>query len=272
MVTSLLYMLEGLLTDKNTAGATPQDVIANLEPTFVFASVWAFGMTYQEKDGKDYREMFSKWWRSEWKDVKFPARETVFDYYLTPATNKFDPWKNSPFFYPIEYESTTPMSTVTVPTPETASITHWMQLLIDRGRPVMLVGNAGCGKTQLVNGMLSTFDPVDKLSQTINFNFYTNAQLLQQTLTGPLEKKTGTNYGPPGNASMVYFLDDLNLPEVDEYNTQSAISLVRQHMDYGHVWDLTKLQLQNMMKCYYVACMNHTAGCFTINPRLQRWF
>jgi dynein heavy chain len=33
---------------------------------------------------------------------------------------------------------------------------------------------------------------------------------------------------------LVYFLDDLNLPEVDKYNTQSAIALVREHFDYGH--------------------------------------
>ena len=26
---------------------------------------------------------------------------------------------------------------------------------------------------------------------------------------------------------MLYFIDDLNLPEVDKYNTQSAIALVR---------------------------------------------
>lgn len=30
----------------------------------------------------------------------------------------------------------------------------------------------------------------------------------------PLEKKTGTNFGPPGNSKLVYFLDDLNLSEV----------------------------------------------------------
>lgn len=30
----------------------------------------------------------------------------------------------------------------------------------------------------------------------------------------PLEKKTGTNFGPPGNTKLVYFLDDLNLSEV----------------------------------------------------------
>ena len=40
---------------------------------------------------------------------------------------------------------------------------------------------------------------------------------------------------------MVYFVDDLNLPEVDKYMTQSAIALLRQQMEYGHIYDMTKL-------------------------------
>ena len=73
---------------------------------------------------------------------------------------------------------------------------------------------------------------------------------------------------------MIYFLDDMNLPEVDPYNTQSAIALVRQHLDYGHWYDLSKdiIAVKNIRRCQYVACMNHTAGSFEINPRLQRHF
>jgi dynein heavy chain len=48
-------------------------------------------------------------------------------------------------------------------------------------RPVMLVGTAGCGKTQLINGMTSTLDPNVRLSQTINMNFYTTSPVLQST-------------------------------------------------------------------------------------------
>ena len=47
--------------------------------------------------------------------------------------------------------------------------------------------------------------------------------------------------GPPGIAHLVYFVDDLNLPEVDKYMTQSAIALLRQQMEYGHIYDMTKL-------------------------------
>ena len=81
------------------------------------------------------------------------------------------------------------MSHVTVPTPETAAVSHWMLKLISIQRPIMLVGLAGCGKTQLVNGTLKGLNPAEKLTSLVNFNFYTNAKLLQITLETPLEKK-----------------------------------------------------------------------------------
>ena len=65
------------------------------------------------------------------------------------------------------------MEQVTVPTSETCSINFWVSLLVERMCPVMLVGTAGCGKTQLINGMTSMLDPTVRLSQTINMNFYT---------------------------------------------------------------------------------------------------
>ena len=42
-------------------------------------------------------------------------------------------------------------------------------------------------------------------------------------------------------------MDDINLPEVDPYNTQSAIALLRQHMEYAHVYDMSKLLLKQIL-------------------------
>ena len=33
-------------------------------------------------------------------------------------------------------------------------------------------------------------------------------------LEKPLEKKAGRNYGPPGTKKLIYFVDDMNMPEV----------------------------------------------------------
>ena len=179
-----------------------------------------------ERDGRDFRQEFSEYWRKTWKSGRIPSRETVFDYYLSTETNTLEPFKNSSWFYTVEYDSTeTNMQSVTVPTPETASIAHWIEKLVLNSKPTMLVGPAGCGKTQMVRGLVSKFKPEERQVGTINFNFFTNAQLLQKGMEAPLEKKTGSNYGPVGQARLVYFLDDLNLPEVDPYKHSLQLRL-----------------------------------------------
>lgn len=59
-----------------------------------------------------------------------------------------------------------------------------------------------------------------------------NAAVLEK----PLEKKSGRNYGPPGSKQLIYFIDDMNMPEVDKYGTVAPHTLIRQHMDHGHWW------------------------------------
>merc|ERR1719335_360994 len=138
--------------------------------------------------------------------------------------------------------------------------------------PIMLIGLAGCGKTQSCNGLLKSLDPSVFCFYSMNMSFYTDSTLLQTMMEIPLEKKAGRLYAPPGKLSMVYFIDDVNMPALDKYNTQSAIELMRQKQDYNHWYDRNKITLKDIGNTQYLACMNPTAGSFTINPRLQRWF
>eukprot|EP00947_MAST-08B_sp_MAST-8B-sp1_P001611 g1611.t1 len=277
MVTSLLRMLEAVFESqpglmKKVSKMADGDAAAFLERKFVFCGIWAFGCTLSDKDGIDYRKRFDSFWRSAFKSVKIPSRVSVFEVYLDPETDEFEPWTSSPYFKTVEYDSSTPMEQVTVPTPETCSVTYWMSLLVANMKPVMLVGAAGCGKTQLVMGLLADQEPEVRRHQVINKNFYTDSPALQMAMEAPLKKRTGTTFGPPGQAKLIYFIDDINLPEVDPYNTQSSIALMRQIMEYGHCYDRQKLMAKQIQDCQYMSCMNPTAGSFLINPRLQRHF
>ena len=100
MVQTLLNMLDGLFKggmkkriDASSNEEDEEKLSIELEPSFVFCCIWAFGSCLAMRDGEDYRKIFSDYWKSEWRDVKVPSRETVFDYYLNPDTNNFDPWK-----------------------------------------------------------------------------------------------------------------------------------------------------------------------------------
>lgn len=52
----------------------------------------------------------------------------------------------------------------------------------------------------------------------------------------------GRKYGPPGTKKLVYFIDDMNMPEVDAYGTVQPHTLIRQHLDYQH-WYACRLTL-----------------------------
>eukprot|EP01035_Chromulina_nebulosa_P019234 gene19234-25085_t len=268
LVVSILRLLDTLLIRSVVTNE------ASLETAFVFCLIWGLGsgLTISD-DGRDYQKEFSEWFRNKFKTIKIPSRDTVFDYWLDIKTNKFESWKLCPSFKSIEFDSTiTRMSDVTVPTAETASLSFWLNLLVLKGYHAMLAGPSGTGKTQLINGMLNQLNPEFHLSSSINMNYYTSAAILQPNLEASLFKRTGSSYGPPGAAKMVYFVDDLNLPELDSYGTQSAIALIRQHIDYKHWYDNQKLSLKIIDDCQYVAALNPTAGSFYINPRLQRHF
>lgn len=68
----------------------------------------------------------------------------------------------------------------------------------------------------------------DMLVTTLPLNYYTTSMMLQQVMEKPLEKKAGKTYGPPGTKKLVYFIDDMNMPEVDTYGTVQPHTLIRQ--------------------------------------------
>ena len=54
----------------------------------------------------------------------------------------------------------------------------------------------------------------DYVVTNIPFNFYTTSMMLQGVMEKPLEKKAGRNFGPPGSKKLIYFIDDMNMPQV----------------------------------------------------------
>jgi dynein heavy chain len=119
---------------------------------------------------------------------------------------------------------------------------------------------------------LRRMDPETTTFATLNFNNFMDASALQVILEQPLEKKSGVRYGPVGGKRLIYFIDDMNMPFVDKYDTQSPIELARQFVDYHGWYDKSKIVLKEVLDCGFAACMNPTAGSFTITPRMQRHF
>ncbi|XP_044534788.1 dynein axonemal heavy chain 11 [Gracilinanus agilis] len=266
LVQTLCSLLDCLLTPENVPSESPREVY---EIYFIFACIWAFGGALLQDQLSDYPTEFSRWWLKQMKAVKFPSQGTIFDYYLDPKTRKFLPWADK--VPKLTMDPDMPLQTLLVPTPETTRLRYFADLLLAKGKPFMLVGQAGVGKTLFVKDMLASL-PGDYVVSDVPFNYYTTSAALQRILEAPLEKKAARAYGPAGNKKLVYFIDDMNMPEVDVYGSVQPHALIRQHVDYGHWYDRHKLTIKEIHHCQYVACMNPAVGSFTIDPRLQRHF
>ena len=260
-VQSLCMLLEGMLNVSMSKEL--------VELVFVFATIWAAGGALCEIDGIDYRKLFSSWWKNDMaRTVKFPSKGSVFDYCVNFGSSKLEEWTASP----VDYSSEIPMSLVTIPTCETVSNAFLIETLLAVHHPVMLTGLSGSGKTQQSLGILASLSKSVFCTYSINMNYYTDSSSLQTMLEIPLEKKAGKLFAPPGKLHLIYFIDDLNMPALDPYNTQSAISLLRQCQDYRHWYDRQKITLKDIGNTQLLCALNPAAGSFTIDQRLQRHF
>ncbi|XP_030760043.1 dynein beta chain, ciliary-like isoform X2 [Sitophilus oryzae] len=262
----LCSLLDCFLTPQNVPADCPKEWY---EIYFAFSVVWAFGSALFQDQIIDWRNEFSKWFTNEFKTVKFPIGGNVFQYYIESETKRFVPWTELvPEF---ELDPDLPLQATLVSTAETSRIRFFVDHLVSMKVPVMLVGPAGSGKTVIIQEKLNSL--TEQYSVTnVPFNFYTTSEMLQRILEKPLEKKAGKVYGPPGNKTMIYFIDDMNMPEVDKYFTVQPHTLLKQWMDYQHWYDRQKLTLKEIHNVQFISGMNPTAGSFTIDPRLQRHF
>lgn len=86
-------------------------------------------------------------------------------------------------------------------------------------------------------------------------------------------KRYGKIFGPEIGRKLLFFVDDINMPTVDEYGTQQPIAMMRQIIDYELVFDRNALSEQKyLVDIMFAACMNPKSGSFFVDLRLQRHF
>lgn len=268
MIQMTCHLLDCLLTPPNVSEHTQKEVY---ERYFIFATLWGFGSALFQDQFIDWRYEFSKWWQGTFHDIEFPDDTSVFNYYIDPVSNEFQRWKRLIPDTGELIDLDTSLQAILIPTADTTRLKYFMDMLMSKRYPVMLVGASGTGKSVIVSGKLAALSD-EYIVSNIPFNFYTTSQMLQTIMESSLEKKTGKKFGPPGLKKLIYFIDDINMPEVDAFGTVQPHTIIRQFMDFEHWYDRNRLSIKEIHNCQLVCCMNPSAGSFTIDPRLQRHF
>jgi len=243
------------------------------EAYFIFAFMWTVGGCVSDDKVTNYRKQWNGFMKSIAK-VKFPDAGSCEDYRFEATGKEWVHWEQ--WVKPYEPISGLDVmyQNIVVSGIDIEKYKYVLDLHMNRNKAVLFVGVAGTGKTTIVKDYLNEtkMKRDDMLSANINHNAYTSSFVLQSIMMSNLDKRTGRTYGPPNNKKCIMFIDDLNMPTLDKYDTQSAIMLLLQIMSYMQIYDRERLEeKKELQDIQFVTCMNPKSGSFQVNQRLQRY-
>ncbi len=197
---------------------------------------------------------------------------TLYGYCYDYRNDHWQPWADTVDNSPIAVEAE--FSSIVVPNLVTAQLGNLLNLLILHRFPPLVVGPTGTGKSVFIKQVLS-----QKLDQNIyktiptSFTAKSSANDTQGVVDTALDKRRRGVYGPAFGCRAVVFVDDFNLPEVEEYGAQPPVELIRQLIDNGGWYDLQEMDFHRLEDTQVVCAMGPPGmGANDITPRMMRHF
>lgn len=271
LITSVLQLISsfigtegGRLDLKKSQLPDLQIIVMNY---LTFALCWSLGANLHDSS----RQAFSDKFRQEMKKrfLQYPDGD-IYDYGIDPETHKLQLWVEK--IPPFHYDPAKSFFEILVPTGDTTKYMFLLNTLIGAGYNVLITGETGVGKSVVTKDFL-TNAPEHIVSACVNFSGKTTTKNLQDAFEGNLQAKGKTLLGPPGGKKMIFFIDDVNMPQLDRYGSQPPCELLRQCIDAGGFYDTKKLVFKQIKDTRFVcACAPPGGGRNAVTPRLFRHF
>jgi dynein heavy chain, axonemal len=230
----------------------------DLECLFAFAMTWGMGASLDAK-GKD---VFDSLIRDQFKSAQFPSSGLVFDYFYDLKKDKvFKNWNEKVETF--NYDKNTPYFELIVPTTVTYSHKYCLELLLSVEKPCFFTGDSGVGKSIIVANTLNilssrTEDSVMPIN--INFSAQTSAARTQDSMLAKMEKMRMHYQPPPQAARIAVFVDDINMPTLEEYGAQPPIELLRLFLNKKGIYDRSDWSWKEVRKTTLVAAAAPPSG------------
>ncbi|XP_030074215.1 dynein axonemal heavy chain 10 [Microcaecilia unicolor] len=184
---------------------------------------------------------------------------TIYDFHFDGNEKKWIPWNRLVPKY--LHKPDEKFIDILVPTVDTTRTTWLLEQMVQIRHPVVLVGESGTSKTATTQNLLKNLNSETTMPLTINFSSRTTSMDIQRNLEASVEKRTKDTYGPPMGKRLLVFMDDMNMPKVDEYGTQQPIALLKLLLEKGGIYDRGKeLNCKFLRDLGFIAAMGKAGG------------
>ncbi|CAH8838540.1 unnamed protein product [Trichobilharzia szidati] len=185
-----------------------------------------------------------------------PPGTPVIDYEVA-LSGEWQPWAQKVPIIEVETHKITSMDVV-VPTLDTVRHEALLYMWLAEHRPMILCGPPGSGKTMTLFSALRSLPDMEVVG--LNFSSATTPELMLKTFDQYCEyRKTpnGLVLAPVQlNKWLVFFCDEINLPNEDKYGTQRVISFLRQMVEHGGFYQTTDMQWVKFERIQFVGACN----------------
>ena len=202
---------------------------------------------------------------------------TLYDYFvskteLSGASSQLLPW--SVKLGDFTYKSNRSYFDLFVPTDQTVCQRYLLAQLVQNGSNVLLVGETGVGKSVVVNALMQRLSTSAWMSVTVGCSAQTSAGDVRTRFESKLERRRKNMLDPPKGKRALFFVDDLNMPALEEYGAQPSSELLRQVIDHGGFHDVKDVGLFVKVRrtTYVAACGPPGGGRNDMTSRLVRHF
>uniref|UniRef100_A0A2K5ZE43 Dynein axonemal heavy chain 10 n=1 Tax=Mandrillus leucophaeus TaxID=9568 RepID=A0A2K5ZE43_MANLE len=184
---------------------------------------------------------------------------TLYDFHFDDKRNQWVPWSKLVPEYIHAPERK--FIDILVHTVDTTRSTWILEQMVKIKQPVIFVGESGTSKTATTQNFLKNLSEETNIVLMVNFSSRTTSMDIQRNLEANVEKRTKDTYGPPMGKRLLVFMDDMNMPRVDEYGTQQPIALLKLLLEKGYLYDRGKeLNCKSIRDLGFIAAMGKAGG------------